>query len=482
MDGEVEAPLLLGPGRAPPVAAEQGGRLGVRRLDRPGQQGPVGVPAGRRLGVVAVGPGDHGHVELAPADGQGGGVDQRLGVVAARRGDQDLRRARCPAPRPGGRPGRRSASSTGWPPAATRSGRGGTVRPAPAPPGEAPSQSSTAAWTASNMRPSGSGRSASEPSPSVWGRLVTWPTPTTTGVAGSIVIVASSLPVARNGSIPARSDPHARYTRSMRIAVGSDHAGYALKSETIARLTGAGHEVLDLGTDSAEVSVDYPLFGRAVGEAVAEGRAERGVCVCGTGIGIGMAANKVRGVRAAVVHDSTTALLARQPQRRQRAVPGGADHGAGRGHGRRRRLPRHRVRRRAPPAAHRADHRPGKAADPMSAPVSGSPFDPWLTDDPEVRSPPRRRGRSPVHHAPADRLGELHLDRGAGRHRLGAHQQVRRGLPGPALLRRQPGHRRGRGPGPRPLEGAVRCRARQRAAPRRLECQSGRLPGAPPAG
>jgi ribose 5-phosphate isomerase B len=97
----------------------------------------------------------------------------------------------------------------------------------------------------------------------------------------------------------------------MRIAVGSDHAGYALKSETIARLTGAGHEVLDLGTDSAEVSVDYPLFGRAVGEAVAEGRAERGVCVCGTGIGIGMAANKVRGIRAAVVHDSTTALLAR---------------------------------------------------------------------------------------------------------------------------------------------------------------------------
>jgi ribose 5-phosphate isomerase B len=97
----------------------------------------------------------------------------------------------------------------------------------------------------------------------------------------------------------------------MRIAVGSDHAGYALKTETIARLTGAGHEVLDLGTDSAEISVDYPLFGRAVGEAVAEGRAERGVCVCGTGIGIGMAANKVRGIRAAVVHDSTTALLAR---------------------------------------------------------------------------------------------------------------------------------------------------------------------------
>jgi len=98
----------------------------------------------------------------------------------------------------------------------------------------------------------------------------------------------------------------------MRIAVGSDHAGYALKSEIIAHLAGAGHEVLDLGTESAEVSVDYPRYGRAVGMAVAEGRAERGVCVCGTGLGIGIAANKVPGVRAAVVHDTTTALLARR--------------------------------------------------------------------------------------------------------------------------------------------------------------------------
>ena len=98
----------------------------------------------------------------------------------------------------------------------------------------------------------------------------------------------------------------------MRIAVGSDHAGYALKSEIVARLTCAGHDVFDLGTDSAEVSVDYPVFGRAVGEAVADERAERGVCVCGSGIGIGMAANKVRGIRAAVVHDTTTAQLARR--------------------------------------------------------------------------------------------------------------------------------------------------------------------------
>lgn len=98
----------------------------------------------------------------------------------------------------------------------------------------------------------------------------------------------------------------------MRIAVGSDHAGYTLKSLLADHLAAAGHEVLDLGTDSAAVSVDYPGYGHAVGVAVAEGRADRGLCVCGTGIGIGIAANKVAGIRAAVVHDATTAGLARR--------------------------------------------------------------------------------------------------------------------------------------------------------------------------
>ena len=141
----------------------------------------------------------------------------------------------------------------------------------------------------------------------------------------------ASLPAARKAPDSAgdRSLPSplislrpTRYTRAMRIAVGSDHAGYALKSEIIAHLTGAGHDVLDLGTDSAEVSVDYPTYGRAVGEAVADGRAERGVCVCGSGIGIGIAANKVPGVRAAVVHDTTTAVLARRHNDANVRVPG----------------------------------------------------------------------------------------------------------------------------------------------------------------
>lgn len=97
----------------------------------------------------------------------------------------------------------------------------------------------------------------------------------------------------------------------MQIAAGSDHAGYALKAQLAAWLAEAGHEVLDLGTSSEE-PVDYPEFGAAVGRSVAGGGAELGVCVCGTGIGIAIAANKVRGVRAAVVHDVTSARLARE--------------------------------------------------------------------------------------------------------------------------------------------------------------------------
>ena len=98
----------------------------------------------------------------------------------------------------------------------------------------------------------------------------------------------------------------------MRIAVGSDHAGYALKTAVAEHLAAAGHDVVDLGTDSAEASVDYPDFGAAVGRAVAGGDAEAGVCVCGSGIGISIAANKIPGVRAALVHDVTTAALSRR--------------------------------------------------------------------------------------------------------------------------------------------------------------------------
>lgn len=98
----------------------------------------------------------------------------------------------------------------------------------------------------------------------------------------------------------------------MRLALGSDHAGYDLKTFLARALGEAGHVVVDLGTNDATHSVDYPDFGAAVGREVASGRVELGVAVCGTGIGIAMAANKVAGVRAAVVHDVTSARLARE--------------------------------------------------------------------------------------------------------------------------------------------------------------------------
>lgn len=96
----------------------------------------------------------------------------------------------------------------------------------------------------------------------------------------------------------------------MRIAIGSDHAGFDLKQLLAEHLSAGGHEVIDLGTNDAS-SVDYPDYGEAVGRAVTDGRAELGVAVCGSGIGICMAAGKVPGVRAATVHDVTSARLSR---------------------------------------------------------------------------------------------------------------------------------------------------------------------------
>ena len=97
----------------------------------------------------------------------------------------------------------------------------------------------------------------------------------------------------------------------LRIAIGSDHAGFGLKQELAGHLRKTGHDVEDLGTYS-EDSVDYPEYGALVARAVVSGQADYGVCVCGTGIGIGIAANKVHGARAAVVHDATSARMARQ--------------------------------------------------------------------------------------------------------------------------------------------------------------------------
>jgi ribose 5-phosphate isomerase B len=97
----------------------------------------------------------------------------------------------------------------------------------------------------------------------------------------------------------------------MNIAIGSDHAGFRLKEELRRHLESAGHTVIDLGTASEE-SVDYPDYGLAVGRAVASGQAGRGVAVCGTGIGIAIAANKVPGIRAGTPGDLYATRLMRE--------------------------------------------------------------------------------------------------------------------------------------------------------------------------
>lgn len=92
----------------------------------------------------------------------------------------------------------------------------------------------------------------------------------------------------------------------MKVAVACDHGGYPLKGRIIDELRKSGHEVTDLGTDSAE-SVDYPDYARAAARAILDGRVERAVLICGSGAGACVAANKFKGIRAATCHDSFSA-------------------------------------------------------------------------------------------------------------------------------------------------------------------------------
>ena len=97
----------------------------------------------------------------------------------------------------------------------------------------------------------------------------------------------------------------------MRIALAADHAGYGLKDELARWLSEGGHEVLDLGTNGPD-SVDYPSFGARLAEAVAAGEAERGIAVCGSGIGISIAVNRNASCRCALVSEPLSAALARE--------------------------------------------------------------------------------------------------------------------------------------------------------------------------
>jgi ribose 5-phosphate isomerase B len=92
----------------------------------------------------------------------------------------------------------------------------------------------------------------------------------------------------------------------MKIVIGSDHAGFELKQQLIPVIKELGHEVLDVGTDST-AAVDYPDFAAKVGHAVLDGRAERGVLICGSGVGASVAVNKMHGIRGGICHDTYSA-------------------------------------------------------------------------------------------------------------------------------------------------------------------------------
>lgn len=98
----------------------------------------------------------------------------------------------------------------------------------------------------------------------------------------------------------------------MRIAIGSDHAGFVAKQAVAAELTARGHEIIDFGVESSGHKADYPDVALSVARSVAGGDAQRGILVCGTGIGMSITANKVRGIRAALCHDEFTARMARE--------------------------------------------------------------------------------------------------------------------------------------------------------------------------
>lgn len=97
----------------------------------------------------------------------------------------------------------------------------------------------------------------------------------------------------------------------MRIAIGADHAGYRLKDELVPFIQSLGHELEDVGC-SCDQSVDYPDYALPVADLVASGKADRGILICGTGIGMSIAANKVKGIRCALVHDMFSAKATRE--------------------------------------------------------------------------------------------------------------------------------------------------------------------------
>lgn len=98
----------------------------------------------------------------------------------------------------------------------------------------------------------------------------------------------------------------------MRIAIGADHGGFPLNERVIEELRGAGHDVIDFGTHDGSIPDDYPDYAKQVGEAVQNGTAEIGLLICGSGVGAAVAANKLRGIRAALCGDTYSAHQSRE--------------------------------------------------------------------------------------------------------------------------------------------------------------------------
>ena len=305
----VERPTIAGrharPGRArvhAPEAADAGGLAGAR---------PRG-PAARRLRAA------RGRGREAPADPHRDG----LGAAARLRGGRAARGRRDPVarrePARAGSGSRRRTRRTGTRSCRRRSASGSRSRSA--------SRWAGSAGSATRARSSGSTTSARAPRPARSSRSSgSRPSGSPTSAGGSS---ARASTAGRRRSAPAHGEPPdarprrrrrrshpghrpgPRLSTAMRVAFAADHAGAAFKDELIRRLVvelGGTHELTDLGGDGSDPNDDYPDFAQALGEAVRDGRADRGILICGSGVGASVAANKIPGIRAAICHDTYSA-------------------------------------------------------------------------------------------------------------------------------------------------------------------------------
>ena len=225
------------------------------------------------------------------------------------------------------------------------------------------------------------------------------------------------------------------------IVMASDHRGRGLKEELRKRLEADGFEVRDFGTHSEE-SVDYPRFAAPAARAVSEGQVRRGILICGSGLGVMYTANRVPAGARGAGPGRRGGGDGAPPQRRQHARaarrPPRPRHRVAHRQG----LARHRVRRGTPRSPRRDDRRAHAGRRPGGRRIGAG------ADGPRDRRAPARGGAAPGAQPGADRVGELRLRGGARGGGLRAHEQVRRGLPRPALLRRLRGRRRGRDASP----------------------------------